>query len=335
MTRSLARMMADPAVPVIGDLLRLAFHASRHHPDRDVRDGVGVAIDKMLAATAARAHGPDEIARFLGASAGNALAPMVADRDDLTLAARFWRYCAFAFVGYQRLPGRPVPLAELFLGSADAVGAGHGVRLNPMSAEFHERGERLPSIPYLRLGMARSAARVALPECGDVAALVVDPRHGITVDIRLAKSPGRDPGVPPRTWIAPLGRAEGGYGLPDLARIGLKAEMPSALRLRILAATPEGAIRLAAACADRAAMRVGIDVLPENSRKTKPGWRVRGPFDVLVRLAPIDQPEAALACVRYSCVGDLAEWMDMPVLPLAPDIAPELRAAIAAAYGRT
>ena len=63
MTRSLARMMADPAVPVIGDLLRLAFHASRHHPDRDVRDGVGAAIDKMLAATAARAHGPDEIAR--------------------------------------------------------------------------------------------------------------------------------------------------------------------------------------------------------------------------------------------------------------------------------
>lgn len=335
MTRSLARMMADPRVPVIGDLLRLAFHASRHHPDRDVRDGVGACIDGMLAATATHAYGPDDVAQIVRFHAGTALAPMVVDREDLTLAARFWRYCAYACLGEQRLPGRPEAVTEFFLGSADAVGAGYGVRISPRAAGFCQRGEQPASIPCLRLGMARSVAGVAFPECGDVAALVLAPQHGMTVDIRLAKAPGREPEVPTRTWLAPLGRAEGGYDLPRLTNMGLKAETPSALRLRILAATPEGAIRLAAACADRAVMRVGIDVLPETSMKTRPGWRVRGPFDLLVRLAPIDQSNAALACVRYSRVGDLAEWMDMPVLPLAPDIAPELRAALAAPYART
>lgn len=335
MTRSLARMMADPAVPVIGDLLRLAFHASRHHPDRDVRDGVGASIDSMLAATATHAYGPDDVAKIVGFHAGTALAPMVVDREDLTLAARFWRYCAFACLGEQRLPGRPEAVTEFFLGSADAVGAGHGVRISPLAAGFCERGEQPSDIPHLRLGLARSTAGIASRECRDAAALVLDPQHGMTVDIRLTKAPGREPGVPARTWIAPLGRAEGGHDLPRLTNIGLKAEMPSALRLRILAATPEGAIRLAAACADRAVIRVGIDILPETSTKGRPGWRVRGPFDLLVRLAPVDRPKAALACVRYSRVGDLAEWMDMPVLPLAPDIAPELRAALAAPYDRT
>lgn len=335
MTRSLARMMADPAVPVIGDLMRLVFHASRHHPDRDVRDGVGAAIDRMLAATAAFAYGPDDVAKIVQSHPGTPLAPMVADHEDLTLAARVWRYCAFAVAGHERLPGRPGPVAELFLGSADAVGAGHGVKLSAMAAEFCERGEAPSNSPCLRLGMARGASGIALPECGDAAALVLDPRHGMTLDIRLAQAPGRDPGVSPRTWLAPLGRAEGGYGLPLLANCGLKAEMLSALRLRILATTPEGAIRLAAACADRAVVSVGIDVLPKDPTRTQPGRRVRGPFDVLVQLAPASQPAPTLACVRYSRAGDLAEWMEMPVLPLAPDIAPELRVAIAARYAST
>lgn len=335
MTKSLAGMMADPAVPVIGDLLRLAFHASRHHPDRDMRDGVGASLDGMLAATATPAYGPGDIAQIVQSHPGTALAPMVADREDMTLAARFWRYCAFAVAGDQRLPRRPALAAEFVLGSADAVGAGHGVLVSTVAARSLERGQSQANNRYLRLGMARGTAGVALPECGDVAALVLDPKHGMTVDIRLATAPGRDPNVLQRTWLAPLGRKEGGYGLPRLAEIGLKAEMPSALRLRILATTPEGAIRLAAACADRAVISVGFDVLPANWTMAQREWRVPAAFDLMIRLAPIDQPKTALACVRYSRAGDLAQWMDMPVLPLAADIAPELRAAIAAPYART
>jgi hypothetical protein len=54
-----------------------------------------------------------------------------------------------------------------------------------------------------------------------------------------------------------------------------------------------------------------------------------------VRLAPLDEPGAALHCVRSSRTGMLADWMRFNCLPLAPDLAPELRAAIAAHYART
>lgn len=335
MTQTLDETMADPAVPVIGDLLRLAFHAARFHPDRDVRAAIGVALDRMLDAASTPPHGAADIGDVVARHPGTPLAPMVADGDDRVLAARLWRYCEFAFVG------APPDLddcgrgARVFLGSADAVGAGHGVMLNRAGSRSQSGRSLEPGIDRLHLGIARRADGIVLPACGDRATVAVDRRAGVTIEIRLAEAPGGGPALGAQDWLSPLGPATGGFDLPRLNQAGIRVQARSSRWLRIGAASPEGAIRLGAACADRAIVHIPIRTPPPGKPNAPAQTLTPGAFDVLVRLAPLDEPGARLHCVRASRTGMLADWMRFNCLPLAPDLAPELRLAIAAHYART
>jgi hypothetical protein len=63
--------------------------------------------------------------------------------------------------------------------------------------------------------------------------------------------------------------------------------------------------------------------------------RIRGSFDLILQLAPLDEAPCSLPCVRVSHVGTLAEWMSLPATLAALDLAPGQRAAIAAHYATT
>ena len=335
MTQTLDRTMAHPAVPVIGDLLRLAFHASRFHPDRDVRAGIGAAFDRMLDAASTPPHGAADVGDVVARHPGTPLAPMVANGDDRVLAARLWRYCEFAFAGTSPAVDDCDPAARVFLGSADAVGAGHGVMLSRQGSRSQTGRSLGPAINRLLLGIARHADGIAMPACGDRATVAVDRRAGVTIEIRLAEAPGGGPGLGAEDWLSPLAPAKGGSDLPRLHEAGIRVQARSPRWLRIWAASPEGAIRLSAACADRAIVHIPIGAPPPGKPDATAQSLTPGAFDVLVRLAPLDEPGAALHCVRSSRTGMLADWMRFNCLPLAPDLAPELRAAIAAHYART
>lgn len=343
--RGFARMIQDPSVPVIGDLLRVAFHASRFHPDPDVRAALGDSLDRMLDTVGAPRHSFAEIAAIFAKNPGTPLAPMVADADDAALATRLWRYCDFAHIGAARLPGVPHPPTSVLVTSADAVGTAHGVLLaerKPSASEealnaayLPRRRSPGPELPRLHLAMARRSTGIAAPACGDVATLASDPASGIAIEVQLANRPGDLPCLAKGSWLMPLGQSTGRKDAPSLGSLAIKVEMPSARRIRILPETPEGAIRLTVACADRAVMHVPIALMEAGQPQRSLDWLRPGAFDILIRLAPVEDTAIRLPCVRYSRTGLLADWIRFPRLPLGPDLAPELRAAIAAHYTST
>ena len=343
--RGFGRMIADPSVPVIGDLLRVTFHASRFHPDPDIRAAIGDSLDRMLDAARTPPHSAAEVAQFFARNPGTPLAPMIADADDAALAARLWRYCGFAHVGLRRSSDDCAPATELLVTSADAVGTGHGVLLDDdpqIGAENALNRDYVPrqfsygaKLARLHLAKARRPTGIAAPACLDVATLTSDRAAGVVIEIRLADAPGKRPCLATGSWLAPLGRDKGGHDLPSLETSAIKAEFPSPRRLCIRPETPEGTIRLIAACADRAVIHVPIALSQADRPRLSPHWLPPGAFDILIRLAPIEDTAVSLPCVRHARTGMLADWMLFPRLPLAPDLAPDLRAAIAAHYAPT
>lgn len=343
--RGFGRMIADPSVPVIGDLLRVTFHASRFHPDPDIRAAIGDSLDRMLDAAKTPPHSAAEVAQFFARNPGTPLAPMIADADDAALAARVWRYCGFAHVGFRPIADSSSPTTELLVTSADAVGTGHGVLLDEdpqIGAENAQNRDYLPrqfshgaKLARLHLAMVRRPTGIAAPACLDVATLTSDRAAGVAIEVRLAEAPGQRPCLGTGSWLAPLGYEKGGHALPKLETSAIKVEFPSPRRMRILPATPEGAIRLIAACADRAVIHVPTALIQADRPMLSPHWLPPGAFDILVRLAPVEETAVALPCIRHAHVGQLADWLRFPRLPLAPDLAPDLRTAIAAHYAPT
>jgi hypothetical protein len=343
--RGFSRVIQDPFAPILGDLLRVTFHASRFHPDAGVRAAIGDSLDRMLDAARTTPHSAAEVAGIFARNPGTPLAPMIADADDAALAARLWRYCGFAHVGLRRSSDESAHATELLVTSADAVGTGHGVLLDEepqIRPEDADNRDYLPrqfshgaKLARLHLAMARRSTGIAAPACLDVATLASDRTAGVVIEIRLADAPGQRPCLGTGSWLAPLGHEKGGHARPTLEASAIKVECPSPRRMRVLPQTPEGAIRLIAACADRAVMHVPTALIQPDRQLLSPHWLPPGAFDILVQLAPIEETAVALPCIRHTHGGQLADWIRFPRLPLAPDLAPDLRAAIAAHYAPT
>lgn len=328
MKASLDGMMADPRVPVAGDLLRLAFHAARFHPDAQLRTQVGEAIDRMLDAADAKPFPAREAMETLALAKGTALAPMVASAQDAALAARCWRLASVE-AGAIQVPGFARRDTKVFVGSADAVGAGHGALLGEdRVAQFHPRAGRPTDGHWIHLGIARKPTDLALARGGDEATLEVEQGGGIAIACMPASSPGPD-----ARWdegFLAIRRDDGTIDHQSLRELGLKAEQARDGRARLSPASPEAAIRLASACTQRPL------VLLESSASGKAGrGRIVGSFDMIVELAPLAEAPCRLACVRRSRDGMLAQWMSMPRAVVALALDPAARAAIAAHYATT
>ena len=357
MNPSLGAMITDASVPVSGDLLRLAFHASRFHPDPARRAGIGAAIDAMLDRASAPPLAAHEAAAALALATGTALAPMVAGKEDAALAARFWRLVSLE----TWKPGdtvRPNADRQVFVGSADAVGAGQGALLaGGTKATFHLRKDRPDGVHFVHPGMARKPTDLALLLGGDSASLEIGRDGGVVIACRIAALPGKvrsfgdgllatrlpDGSVVGRApmrldagFVARRG-ADGAIERLSLGAAGLRADAGGhdGTPLRVSPETPEAAIRFAAACTDRPLLYLASKV----TRLTGAGKprHVRAPdsFDLVVQLAPLEEAPCALPCVRASHTGMLAEWMSMPAVAIALDLAAEHRAAIAAHYATT
>jgi len=357
MKPSLDKRIAEAGMPVAGDLLRLALHASRFHPDASARAGIGAAIDAMLDGAGAPPLAAGEAAEALALAQGTMLAPMVAGAKDAALAARFWRLVALE-TWKPADNARPGDDREVFVGSADAVGAGHGALLAGASkATFHLRTDRPDGVHYVHLGLARKPGDLGMPLGADVATLEVARDGGVAIACRIAMNPGKVPDFgcgPLATRLhdgslvgrSPL-RLDAGFIAkrgPDgtierlsLGAAGLAAE-PGGFDgkpLRVYPSSPEAAIRLAATCVDRPLLYLASKVTRLTGSGKPRHARQPDSFDLVVQLAPLDDAPCELRCVRASHAGMLAEWMSMPAVAIALDLAPELRAAIAAHYATT
>ena len=322
MKRPLDAMMADRALPVAGDLLRLAFHASRFHPDDVVRQSIGEAIDALLDASQARAIAAAGIAEAFRGLPASPLEPMLASEDDTRLVARLWRLSALAF--RQQGP-------RLVVGSADAVGAGHGAILDAegQATACTRRSRRLSSdAPFVNLGIARRPTDLAACTDDDKARLVIDRAGGVRILVELDTRV-----APPRVFQfeknricvppGPLGLSPQGF-----REAGLRIDRISDKSLAIAPVGPEGAIRLTAHCAAGSMILVDLSN-PADGRQS-----------IVVQLAGLDRAARVaaghrLALARVSSRGMLAQWASLPPLPIALPLAPALRAAVATHYATT
>lgn len=326
-TGSLPRMMADHGTPVMGDLLRLAFHASRFHPDERLRASVGEAIDLMLDAEGARACASREAAEALAAAEGTALAPMLFAAEDALLASRFLRLAELE----PAMPG-PGGGARVFVGSADAVGSGQGAVLGfEGEATYHTRADRdaeARDLHWVNLGIARKPRDLALPGRGDEGTLEVEREGGIVIACRLASLPGDAPAFDQ----AVLGFHHPGRPIKyqKLHARQLRVELDPKQRLCARPGNPEESIRFASSCADRPRLLLAPSVKAVGQRAQ--GTRCHGSFDILLQLAPLDDAPCGLPCVRISHAGSLAEWMSLPATMVALDLPRDQRAAIASHY---
>lgn len=321
MKRRLDALMADPAFPVAGDLMRLAFHASRFHPDEAVRASIGEAIDGLLDAGRVQAMGMADIAAAFLALPASPLAPMVAGEEDTRLVARLWRLSRLA---------QPRQEALLVVGSADAVGHGHGAILDAMGkAKPCSRRER-PGVrtPFVNLGIARRPTDLAARASGDRAVLSVDRKAGarILLDIDADGGPLGSPASRDCTICAPPGPL--GVSAKSFDDAALRIDKLADRRLAISPARPEAAIRFASHCTAGSMLHVDLARPPD------------GGVSVFVQLATLDHATSAggthpLAIVRLSRRGMLAQWASLPALPVALPLAPGLRAAIATHYATT
>ncbi|MFZ9447516.1 MAG: hypothetical protein ACO3CC_05020 [Alphaproteobacteria bacterium] len=330
-TRLSSLMMPASGVPVAGDLLRLAFHASRFHPDGELRASIGEAIDLMLDAGGARAFPAREAAEALAAAEGSALAPMLCAAEDALLAARFWRLAEL-----EPAMHRPDGDSQVFVGSADAVGSGHGAVLGRAgAAAYPSRAARAAAagdLHWVNLGIARKPRDGGLPRKGDAGTLKVERDGGVTLRCRLASLPGDAPAFDQvLLGFHPHGRP---IEYRELGARDFAVELGRDQRLSLRPASPEASIRLASACADRPRLLLCSSVKPEASTQ-RGRSRIRGSFDLILQLAPLDEAPCPLPCVRVSHVGTLAEWMSLPATLAALDLAPGQRAAIAAHYATT
>lgn len=330
-TGSLPRMMADDGTPVMGDLLRLAFHASRFHPDARLRASVGEAIDLMLDAQGACAYPAQSAAEALAAAEGTALAPMVFAEADALLASRFLRLAELADPANS---GQGTG-ARVFVGSADAVGSGQGAVLGREgAAAYHTRADRTAEasgLHWVNLGIARMPRDLALPRGGDEGTLEVEREGGVAIACHLASLPGDSPAFDK----AVLGFHHPGRPIKYQDRGGrqLVAELDQKQCLRVRPGSPEESIRFASDCGERPRL-----LLVSSVKATGPkaqGTRCRGSFDVLVQLAPLADAPCGLPCVRISHAGSLADWMSLPATMAALDLPRDQRAEIAAHYATT
>lgn len=299
--------LAESGRPIFGDQLRLVLYAARVHPDFGLREEILADFDTSLRAIGARPLAEREITTALSKVVGTPLEPMAFTQGDVAVLARLLPAC------------RAAGWADLFLGSADAVGQGFGAWISDgLQVTYHSREDRLRSnkvLPALNLGLLPIRSRLVPNRCVK-ARFEMSQTNGVSVRLReteLAKSPLASA---LHSFVAVFEPGRGLRTLP-LEQIGLAIDVQGS-EVSIAPRTSEAAIRFASICATGAFLCLG--------RTERPGlWHDA----ILIELTNFGAEPKGLAAEWWSCRGPLAEWAHMPALPIGLDLKSRTRSRVA------
>ena len=290
--------------PIMGDLLRATLWCARSFPSTNEADAIWAAFDHELARIDAPRVSKRSLQQRIRALRTPWIAPMVIEPLDWPLLIRLWRTLdAFGYEG-------------MVVGSADAVGIGYGAWLGADGKDYYfGRGDQ-PDEYGVSLGLR--PIHLPLEQLKHTPHTNISVGEaGIKINGKLDKPDTRSLDAKLHSWLVDLT----GH-IPTT----LNTVTASSFRYNIKITSngwsleptsPESTIRLAIHCASRALLAfIPNDKLISDHEVT------------MTFLRPTDEAPDKLVAERHSRAGHLADWLQIPPLPIVLNLSNDTRAAL-------